>query len=349
MFLNRSLGFLVYVALVNTACHRNSTARERKEVELSRTVPTVSIPNSPQFALVWGNDKHGPISIWTEWQDSNLRVLGKRSGAIVYNEGGVYIWRDTESVRQAIKDCSKVVDDFANPSVKRSLHNTKDIVVSGAVMHRLDAHGDLKVVEIENLENVESFENQVSVEGGVGPYLFVRTNSSEYHCGGAHPIENSELWAIRLGVREHVKIPSEPEVNAFRQRAMQLHARELQDCIDANRSTMDPPEPRALNEGYGLDSLIPRWTLKQGLAFHLVFLTQGDRIQGARLCETDVDLVPQVLAPYPPPAALPDLSKQFPELEVHGWSVLPPGDAARVPTITRVLAMSDTIDDEQHQ
>jgi hypothetical protein len=336
-----SLLLLALLLLAGPACRCDST----RFAPGGGRVPGAAQPSSAVaesvYAVVWGDDdKQGRLSVWLESRAERLKVLGKRSGAIVYTGEGIYAWQDTEAVFKGIKDCSRVVDPSLDPEAAQPKDNERDISVKGAVMRRLDAPGRKEVVEFENVENAESFENNVMLEGSAGPVLFVRESSSDNRCGAAHQNSSNELLAVRMSDDTRAKIPSEREVPAFRQRALALDRQRLEACVAANRKTWDPPAPDSL-DGYGLKSLLPGWTAQNHLRFHVVFFTWRNSVDGELGCESDVDLVPEALAPYPPPAALSALLREMPGLQVRGWSALSPADAPRVPTVTRVFASEE--------
>jgi hypothetical protein len=60
-------------------------------------------------------------------------------------------------------------------------------------------------------------------------------------------------------------------------------------------------------------------------------------VVGVKTCTLVVRHPPPSLEKFPPPTALAALPKKVPGLQVAGWSVIPPGDAAGLEAAKRVF------------
>jgi hypothetical protein len=283
--------------------------------------------------------------VWLEWHSPTIRILAHRSGALIFVNSGVYTWRDTEAVQKGIGDCNKLADPLAPPQ-EPPPDNQRDLTVRGAIMKRLDAKEEIEVIGFGDVSNAVDYEINIALEASVGPYLFVREGLADERCGAAHQNHSEELVAFDLGNKTRPELWTKGDVPLLRQRALALDGRNLQKCVDDNRASMDPPGPTTL-DSYGLKSVLPHWTPKEGMRFHLLFTIMPNFVTGERRCETDVDRAPEALAAHPPPAALSALVRQMPDFEVRGWSVLRAADAIRVPAVTQVLGTRESNDESK--
>jgi hypothetical protein len=269
--------------------------------------------------IVWGRaeDSSGDQSFWLEWRPPELKVLGKRIGALIFADGGVYRFQETKGIGHGLSDCAPAFD----PSLPPIPNNRFTIEVKGASAKRLDAEDDIVIVEPPSVEDASSYENSVVLDASIGSSLFVSGHDDFSYCTAAHPAWSNSHYLFDLAKREQVEFPTNTDVLVLRILARQLAPELLKPCLDISVGEGSSEEPSLA--GLGLDFAIPRWSGKRGLSTELGFGTMRSYVEGLKTCRLEVSGLPESLKDVRVPAAFAQIERKLPRFNVLGWSLVP--------------------------
>jgi hypothetical protein len=268
--------------------------------------------------VVWGRADGGVSeeSFWLEWRPPELEVLGKRNGALIVADGGVYRFQETTGIGHGLKDCAPAFDPSAAPIP----NNQFTIEVKGASAKRLDAEGDIVVSEPDSVEDASSYDNSVVLEASIGSSLFVTEHADFLYCTANHQAWTNAHFRFDLAQRERARFPTKDDEEALRSAARQVSPELLKPCLDI--SVGDASEVPSLAALY-LDSSIPRWSKPRGFYSELGFGIMRTYVEGLKTCWLEVSALPPSLGDVRVPAAFAELPRRLPGFTVLGWSLVP--------------------------
>jgi hypothetical protein len=269
--------------------------------------------------IVWGRpeDSSGEQSFWLEWRPPELKVLGKRIGALIVANGGVYRFQETKGIGHGLTDCAPAFD----PSLAPIPNNQFTIEVKGASAKRLDADGDIEISPPESVEQASSYENSINLDASIGSSLFVSEHSDFVFCMAAHNGWSNSHYLYDLAKQERVEFPTKVDTEVLRIVARQLAPELLKPCLDISVGEGSGEEPSLA--GVGLDFAIPRWSEKRGLYTELGFGVMRSYVEGLKTCGLEVSGLPESLKAVRVPAAFAAVGRKLPRFNVLGWSLVP--------------------------
>lgn len=181
-------------------------------------VPTASAVVEPADYLVWagqaGDDPHEqPLdtvrTFWLRTDATGTRIEGEIQGVVSLHDGQAWRWTPSE---KDIPPC--VCSGTPVAGAGKSL---------GARVQKLGSEETKVVVEPPEYCNSDAPAPSVTLLGSVGPYLFVRTDHTEYGCG-AHGIAVPQFFVWSLASGEPVDLFKDAEATNARNRAWQMLA-----------------------------------------------------------------------------------------------------------------------------
>jgi len=243
-------------------------------------------------------------------------VLGQRTGALIFADGGVYRFQETKGIGHGLKDCSPAFDPTSAPIP----NNRFTIEVKGASAKRLDAEGDVVIAAPESVEDASSYQNSVELDASIGSSLFVSEHSDFVYCTAAHNGWSNSRYLYDLEKRETEHFPSQVDVEVLRIFARQLSPELLKPCLEI--SVGEGSEEPSL-AGVGLDFAIPRWSAERGLYTELGFGVMRTYVEGLKTCGLEVSGLPPSLKDVRVPAAFAEVTRKLWRFRVLGWSLVP--------------------------
>jgi len=282
--------------------------------------PSAAPEPDVEYSIVWGTaaNRYVAESFLLEWRSQELEVLGKRPGQIVAAGGGIYRWKQTTGKGEGMHDCGEAW----NPGPEPNRKNRFVVEVKGAKVERLDAPGELEIVEITTVEDVGSFSNVVSLEASIGPYLFYSESEDSTYCTAAHGSSTYYAGVYDLEKRAPIEFPTKTDEQLLLLEARQLPKSDQDRCGAAVKAA-GSGGPLS-TDGLSLESVVPRWTKKRGLFLELGLVTMSSYWMGKHGCTVAVSHLPPTLEPLSVPMAFAALSKKLPGFTVGGWSTLRP-------------------------
>lgn len=268
--------------------------------------------------IVWGEpeDGYGAESFWLEWRPPVLEVRGKRTGALLFADGGVYRFQETKGIGHGLKDCAPAFLPDSPPIPA----NQFTIEVKGAAAKRLDAEGDVVIVAPESVEDASSYDNSVVLDASLGSSLFVSEHSDFSYCTAVHPGSSNDHYIYDLAKRERVQFPTKIDDEVLHVVARRLPPEVLKPCLEISvGGGNDEPSLGHLE----LDFAIPRWSAKRGFYTELGFGIMRSYVEGLKTCGLEVSELPPSLKDVPVPAAFAELSRKLQRFRVLGWSLVP--------------------------
>lgn len=298
------------------------------------------VPAQPEYSVVWGDTPLGVRSYLLEFSEGRLRVAGESSGAWFLVNGQLYRWHQWQEAAQVLKECPEQnaapEDDQAVDAAPDDNHS--EITVVGAEAERLDASGKVPISPPPSVENATVFDNDISLYGSAGPYLFVDSASSAQYCGAAHDSSTASRDTFDLVSQKFVTVPTKAELAELAALAQQTQRDSLLNCIGARVG----PDGRQL----GLEELaqlepwsaVPVLDSSGRLAFEVVLGMMRSYVEGVIECPVTVQAASAPLARFAPPRGLDAFRERQSTTALRGWSSLAPNELASVAKLQRVFA-----------
>jgi hypothetical protein len=324
--------------VVSTASSSSASAAVSAPFAASSPVavaPSASAPIAPgnEHIIVWGESAGAIESHLLEWTPERLEVLGKQMGTIVFGGGSLYRWRETIGKGHGLNDC----DEAFNPGDSPRPGNRFTFEVKGAKVERLDQPGELEIEGIPELENMAVYSNTVTLDGSVGPYLFISNLQDSRHCLAAHDGNSNSYQVFDLEKGRSLSPPLTlgGDLDAFRSAAGALLPEKTKPCADAvlASGSADPPTIESMS----LESAVPKWSKQGDLRFELAFSISNSHVQGVHGCSVEVKVTPPSLAHVATPRALAEVSSKLEGFTLKGWSIVPAGNRVALDAAHRVF------------
>ncbi len=248
---------------------------------------------------------------WLTTDDHGTRVVGHTRGVLILHDGMVWRWKPTE---KEIPPCMCDGTAVAGKGVS-----------VGADLVGVGHAGNVTVVSPPDFCNADAPPASITLLGTVGPFLFVRTDHTEYGCG-AHGISVPRFVVWSLASRQEQDLLRAVDVTRARQTAL------------AQLGPSPPGEPSLTLADVDLVSLQPAFDSTGRLVVQAGFKTFACHActgatsftwgQYSRGVLAPVDVIPAPLRAFDPaPDAVAWFVARFADLVVGGWSAAGSGSA----------------------
>jgi hypothetical protein len=271
-----------------------------------------------------------------EWRSPELKVLGKRSGAVITGAGGIYRFQQTTGKGTGFGNCDEAWEGLSEPGPK----NHFAVTTQGAKLQRLDAPGDVAVAELPEVEGVTTYSNGVELQASLGSYLFIDEWEDSVYCTANHGLNSTSSRVFDVAQRVSVEFPTKADEFVLREEAQQSNRKALEVCRQAVRDAHSGEPPSGATPelaDLSLRRVTPTWTSAKGLRFQLDFGVLSTYVVGEKTCTLIVSHAPPSLERFKLPSAFAALSRKLPGLTVSGWSLLEPADATALAAAQRVF------------
>jgi hypothetical protein len=281
----------------------------------------VEAPVRGARTLVWTTNEDGERMTWTVDEAGN--VLELSDGVRVVARGGIWDWR--ESPEAVATTACPSYDENGNeqPATAPSQPGT-------GVRVTLEREGNADksvLITPASQEGAQELQQDVELEGSVGPYLFIRESTYVYACGAhgnvgvsfrVHDVEHgTDVWSSgdagpfldgRATARERTR--AQADLVADEDVAMFVTDGKLDVDLTAVLPSFDADAVLAVD--------------LQFTAFTCYACSDGVWSSYTKSTTRPLDAIPVSLRPWAtPPAGVAAFLRAYPLLTVRGWSRLP--------------------------